>query len=147
MPLVVRRVRITDLPVLESLEREAAKRFPARTRWIDTFRGMLETSLSQEPEGLLVADYDGRPVGAALTHLAGPHPYTGQLCGRIRAIAIAPGWRDQGIAERLLKEAEAYLRSRGCVVVAITLPSDAASDANLFKQAGFRVAGWELEKQ
>ena len=42
MPLVVRRVKVSDLPVLETLELETAKRFPARTRWIETFRMMLE---------------------------------------------------------------------------------------------------------
>lgn len=146
MPLVVRRVKVTDLPVLETLERETVKRFPARTRWIETFRTMLETALSEEPEGLLVADYDGRAIGVAVARLAGDHPLTGQKLGRVLMLSVAPGWRTQGIGERLLKEAEAYLRSRGCRVVAFTLPSDEGAEGELFKQAGFKVSAWELEK-
>lgn len=146
MPLVVRRVKVTDLPVLELLELETAKRFPARTRWIETFRSLLESSLSEEPEGLLVADYDGRAIGAAVARVVGPHPFTGQQLGRILALSVAPGWKSQGIGERLVREAEAYLKSRGCQVIGFSLPSDAGSDGDVFKQAGFKVSGWELEK-
>jgi ribosomal protein S18 acetylase RimI-like enzyme len=146
MPLAVRRVKVTDLPVLETLELETTKRFPARKRWVETFRALIETTLSEEPEGLLVADYDGRAIGVAVARVAGPHPLTGQSLGRILVLSVAPGWRNQGIAERLLKEAEASLKSRGCQVIAFSLPSDAGADAELFKQAGFKVASWELEK-
>ena len=146
MPLVVRRVKVSDLPVLETLELETAKRFPARTRWIETFRTMLETSLSEEPEGLLVADYDGRAIGVAVARVMGPHPLTGQTLGRVLTLSVAPGWKAQGIGERLLKEAEAYLKSRGCQVIAMSLPSDAGAEGELFKQAGFKVSAWELEK-
>jgi ribosomal protein S18 acetylase RimI-like enzyme len=146
MPLVVRRVKVTDLPVLELLELETAKRFPARKRWIETFRTLLESSLSEEPEGLLVADYDGRAIGAAVARVGGSHPFTGQALGRIHALSVAPGWKGQGIAERLLLEAEAYLKSRGCLVITFSLPSDAGADGDVFKQAGFKVSAWELEK-
>jgi ribosomal protein S18 acetylase RimI-like enzyme len=146
MPLAVRRVKVTDLPVLETLELETTKRFPARTRWVETFRALIETTLSEEPEGLLVADYDGRAIGVAVARVVGPHPLTGQSLGRILVLSVAPGWRTQGIAERLLKEAEASLKSRGCQVIAFSLPSDAGADAELFKQAGFKVASWDLEK-
>lgn len=146
MPLVVRRVKVSDLPVLETLELETTKRFPARTRWIETFRTMLESSLSEEPEGLLVADYDGRAIGVAVARVLGPHPLTGQTLGRVLTLSVAPGWKSQGIGERLLKESEAYLKSRGCQVIAISLPSDAGAEGDLFKQAGFKVSAWELEK-
>ena len=70
---------------------------------------MLETALTAEPEGLLVADYDGRAIGCAIARVGQPHPLTGLLQGRLEALTVAPGWRSQGIAERLIKEAEAYL--------------------------------------
>lgn len=146
MPLAVRRVKITDLPVLETLERETVKRFPARTHWVETFRTLIETCLSEEPEGLLVADYDGRAIGVAVARVEGPHSLTGKPVGRILALSVAPGWKGQGIGERLLKEAEAYLKSRGSQVIAFSLASDAGNDGELFKQAGFKVSSWELEK-
>lgn len=146
MPLVVRRVKVTDLPVLELLELETTKRFPTRKRWIETFRSLIETSLSEEPEGLLVADYDGRAIGLAVARVSGQHPLTGQQLGRILALSVAPGWKTQGIGERLVRESEAYLKSRGCEVITFLLPSDAGADGDVFKQAGFKVSAWELEK-
>lgn len=146
MPLVVRRVKVMDLPVLESLELETMKRFPARTRWIETYRALVEKALSEEPEGLLIADYDGRAIGGAVARVRGPHPLTGALHGRLEALTVAPGWRQQGIGERLLKEAEAYLKSRGCKTIVTTLAADAGADGELFKSSGFKVASWELER-
>lgn len=146
MPLSVRRVKVQDLQILESLELETVRSFPARKRWIETFRGLLERALSEEPEGLLVADFEGRAVGAAVVRVSGPHPLTGMPFGRLEALTVAPAWRSHGVRERLLKEAEAYLRSRDCKVLVATLPSDAGADGELFKSVGFRVAAWELER-
>ncbi len=146
MPLVVRRVKVLDLPVLEGLEAETVKRFPSRTRWLQTFGQLLEKTLSEEPEGLLVADYDGRAIGGAVARVRGEQALTGAKVGRIEALTVAPGWRTQGVAERLVKEAEAYLKSRGCQVLSVSLPADAGADGELYRAAGFKVASWELEK-
>lgn len=146
MPLVVRRVKVMDIPVLESLELETVKRFPARTRWIETYRQLIEKALSEEPEGLLIADYEGRAVGAAIARVRGAHPLTGAAQGRLEALTVAPAWRAQGVAERLLKEAEAYFKSRGCKVMSLSLPADAGADGELFKASGFKVSAWELER-
>lgn len=146
MPLVVRRVKVQDLVVLESLESESARSFPARKRWMETYRSLVEKALSEEPEGLLVADFDGRAIGAAIARVRGPHPLTGEEHGRLEALTVAPAWRAHGIRERLLKEAEAYLKSRGCKVMVTTLRADAGADGDLFKNSGFKVGGWELER-
>jgi GNAT superfamily N-acetyltransferase len=146
MPLVVRRVKVQDLAILESLELDATKSFPARHRWMETYRGFLERSLSEEPEGLLVADFDGRAIGCAIARVHGPHPLTGIEHGRLEALTVATAWRQHGIRERLVKEAEAYLKSRGCKVMATSLSADAGADGDMFKASGFKVSGWELER-
>lgn len=146
MPLVVRRVKVQDLAVLESLEGESARSFPARPRWMETYRGLMEKALTEEPEGLLVADYDGRAIGAAIVRVRGVHPMTGDEHGVLEALTVAPAWRAHGVRERLLKEAEAYLKSRGCKVMITTLRSDAGAEGELFKTSGFKVAGWQLER-
>lgn len=146
MPLAVRRVKVMDLPVLESIEAQVVKSTPTRTHWLETYRRLLEAALSEEPEGLLVADFDGHAVGAAIARLKGPHPLTGEPMGRLEALTVATAWRPHGVAERLLKEVEAYFKSRGCRVMAVTLPTD-ATDAGPYKSAGFSVAGWELERR
>ncbi|MFO0601177.1 MAG: GNAT family N-acetyltransferase [Myxococcaceae bacterium] len=146
MPLVVRRVKVQDLSLIESIEQDHARSFPTRKRWMETFRSLLERSLTEEPEGLLIADYDGRPVGAAIARVRGAHPVTGEEHGRLEALTVAPAWRQHGVRERLIKEAEAYLKSRGCRSMVTTLPADAGADGELFKQSGFKVASWELSR-
>lgn len=146
MPLVVRRVKVQDLVVLESLEAESTRSFPARKGWMETYRSLVEKALSEEPEGLLVADYEGRAVGAAIARVRGPHPVTGDEHGRLEVITVAPAWRAHGIRERLVKEAEAYLKSRGCKLMVTSLRSDAGAEGELFKASGFKVAAWELER-
>ncbi len=146
MSLFVRRAKATDLPVLETLEIETMRRFPSRTRWLETYRHLVETAQRNEPDGLLVADYDGRPIGVALTRIGEPHPLSGLKQGHLEVLTVAPGWRSQGIAEKLIKEAEGFLKSRGCQVLVVTLPSDAGGDGELFKVAGFKVAAWQLER-
>ncbi len=147
MPLIVRRLKVMDLPVLETLESESAKRFPSRAGWIEHFRKVMEVATSEEPEGVLVAEYDGRVIGAAVVKTLGAHPFTGLKHGELQALTVAPGWRGQGIDARLVREAEAYLKSRGCETLITRLPADAGPEESaLFKGAGYRVAGWELER-
>jgi len=61
-------------------------------------------------------------------------------------LTVAPAWRAHGIKERLLKESEAYLKSRGCRMMVTTLQSDAGAEGELFKSSGFKVASWELTR-
>lgn len=146
MPLSVRRVKVQDLQVLETLEAETVRHFPQRTRWLETFRGLLERALTEEPEGLLVADFDGRAIGAAISRVRGAHPITGVEYGVLEVLTVAPAWREHGVRERLLKEAEAYFKSRGCRLMVTSLRADAGADGALYKQHGFTVASWDLER-
>lgn len=144
MPLLVRHVRVQDLPALERLEAETVKRFPARQGWLETYGKLMQRALEEEPEGLLVAEVDGHVVGGAIVRQRGSHPVNGHTHGMLYALTVAPIWRSQGVAQRLLKEAEAYLKSRNCTSLHVNLPMDAGDDAELFKAAGYSVGGWEL---
>ncbi len=146
MALIVRRVKLQDIPVLEQYEADKLKRFPARAGWLEAYRRIIEKSLSEEPEGILVAEYEGRPIGCAVVRAREQHPVTGLKYGQLMTLTVANGWKGQSVDTRLLRECEAYLRSRGCESVALTLPADAGEDADLFKTAGYRVVGWELER-
>ena len=147
MALVVRRVKVTDIPVLEGIEQESIKRFPGRVGWMNVYRKSMERALSDEPEGILVADYDGKVVGAIIVQQRGKHPLTQQTYAALLGLTVAEKWRGSGVGQRLLKEAEAYLKARKCESLALRLPADAGDDALLFQQSGFQVVAWELEKQ
>ena len=147
MPLIVRRLKVMDLPVIETLEQESSKKHPLRAGWMEHFRKLMEVATSEEPEGVLVAEYDGRVIGAAVVKTLESHPFTGVKYGELQAVTVAPGWKGQGIDARLVREAEAYLKSRGCETLVTRLPADtSAEDSQLYKGAGYKVVGWELER-
>ena len=136
-----------DLPALENLELESVKRFPARKGWMEHFRQVMEHATSEEPEGVLVAEYDGRVIGGAVVRTRADHPYSGAKFGQLEVLTVAPGWRGQGIDARLMREAEAYLKACGCEVMVTRLPTDATvEETSLFKGAGYRVVGSQLER-
>jgi ribosomal protein S18 acetylase RimI-like enzyme len=145
--LIVRRVKIADLPKLETIEKESLKRFPGRKGWMETYQRSIERALADEPEGLLVAEQDNAVVGAIIVQQRGKHSITRQTYGALLGLTVGEKWRGGGIGVRLLKEAEAYLKARGCESLALRLPADAGTDAELFQDNGFRVVAWELEKQ
>ncbi len=146
MALLVRRVKVTDLPILEGIEKESLKRFPGRVGWMDTYRKSVERALADEPEGILVADSDGQVIGAIIVQQRGKHPVTRQTYGALLGLTLSEKFRGAGIGLRLIKEAEAYLKARGCESLALRLPADAGTDAQLFQDNGFQVVAWELHK-
>lgn len=146
MSLIVRRVKVTDLPVLEKIEKESLKRFPGRVGWMETYRKSVERALADEPEGILVAEADGKVVGAIIVQQRGKHSVTNQTYGALLGLTVGEKWRGAGIGKRLLKEASAYLKARGCEALLLRLPADAGTDAQLFQENGFQVVAWELEK-
>ncbi|MBI3181443.1 MAG: GNAT family N-acetyltransferase [Myxococcales bacterium] len=144
--LLIRRLKVSDLPALERIEAESCKKLPGRSGWLSGFRKLLERTVSDEPEGLMIAELDGRVVGSAIARLRGKHPVSGLLYGHIFHLAAAPEAKDQGVSARLLRECEAYLRSRGCEAVHLSVPADDTREAELYRRSGYRVSAWELEK-
>ena len=146
MTVFVRRLRVPDLPRLEQIESELLKDYPSRPGWMRSFRKLVEQTLSEEPEGLLLAEVDGQVQGWAAVRQRGIDPMSGLRYGHIFHLSVARQARRQGIGERLLKEAEAYLRSRGCESVHLSMPVDDPATADVFKRAGYRLLAWELER-
>jgi ribosomal protein S18 acetylase RimI-like enzyme len=146
MALLVRRVKVTDIPQLEAIEKESLKRFPGRKGWMETYRKGIERALNDEPEGILVAENDGVVVGGVIVQQRGKHSVTHVKYGALLGLTLAEKVRGSGVGARLLKEAEAYLKSRGVQSLALRLPADAGTDADLFRNSGFEVVAWELEK-
>ena len=146
MALTVRRLQILDLPALERTEAEHAKRFPGRAGALAGFHKQVEQALSREPEGLMIADRDGQIVGLAIARQRGAHPVSGQKHGRVEHLSVAQGPEAPAVTSRLLKEAEAYLRSRGCAAIYFSLLVDDADGAQRLKDAGYQVVAWDFAK-
>ena len=146
MPLIVRRLRVADLPILEMMEADAMQKFPGRAGWLETYGKLVERALAEEPEGILIADYDGRVIGGAIVRQRGAHGLTGIKHAVLLMLTVAQGLKDQGVATRLVRVAEAYSKARGCESMTVNLPADSGTDAEVFKAAGYRVMSWELER-
>jgi ribosomal protein S18 acetylase RimI-like enzyme len=146
MPLLVRRIKVSDLTLLDAMESENTQGQPALEGWLHTFRNLLDAAIAEEPQGVLVAEFDGHPVGATVARVHEAHRTSGKKHGVIEAMTVAAAWKKQGIAERLLKEAEAYLKSRGCVAVTVRVPESIGDEAAIYRAGNYRVIGWELEK-
>jgi ribosomal protein S18 acetylase RimI-like enzyme len=145
--LIVRRLKVMDIPALETLEKESVDRHPGRVGWLDTYRRFVERSLAEEPEGFLVAELNEKVIGGAIARLRGPHPLTGQKHGQLLSLTASPAYARYNVGQRLLVEAQAYLKSRGCKSVTIWIPTDSgANEVDLFKNSGFNVVSWELER-
>lgn len=148
MSLLVRRLRVMDIPVLETLERESVERHPGRAGWLDTYRRHIERSLAEEPEGFLVAELNSAVVGGAICRQRGPHALTGHKHGQLLALTAAQAYARYNVAQRLLLEGSVYLKSRGCKSMTVWCPIDLdPKEIDVFKNAGFSVVSWELEKQ
>ena len=85
-------------------------------------------------------------AGWAAVRQRGIHPMTGLKYGHIFHLSVALEFRRHGAGARLLREAEAYLRARGCESIHLSMPVDDPAIAEIFKQAGYRLFAWELER-
>jgi ribosomal protein S18 acetylase RimI-like enzyme len=71
--------------------------------------------LDSEKDALIVAEADGRIVGTVIAAWDGWR-------GNLYRLVVAPGSRRQGIATRLVAEAERRLSERGAVRLSILVP-------------------------
>lgn len=67
----------------------------------------IEKKCQRDPDLFLVAENDGRIVGTVIGGFDGRR-------GMIYHLAVAPEYRRQGLAKRLMEEVESRLRQKGC---------------------------------
>jgi ribosomal protein S18 acetylase RimI-like enzyme len=93
---------------------------------------MIDGALSIRPETLLIAESDGTLVGALIAGFDG-------LRGWIYHLAVAPQHRRCGIATRLMRAAEAALRSLGCCKINLQVMETNASVVAFYRSLGYHV--------
>jgi ribosomal protein S18 acetylase RimI-like enzyme len=144
--LLVRRLKVSDLPRLEDIEYAQLDLFPDRPGWVAHFRGMVERILGEEPEGVLIAERDGQVVGWVAARSGGQHPTRRVPFGEVMHLSVLPAEQRTGVGRRLLRESEAYLRSRGCERIRLWVPKESEKALKLFEKQGYEVTGFELER-
>jgi hypothetical protein len=104
---------------------------------------VIDGARAVHPESLLIAEIhgafddavDSSIVGAVIAGFDG-------VRGWIYHLAVAPAHRRRGIATRLMREAEAVLRARGCSKVNLQVRA-----ANQGVVAFYRALGYQLEER
>jgi ribosomal protein S18 acetylase RimI-like enzyme len=121
----IRPFRTEDTEEVVALWREAGLTRP----WNDPHRD-IERKLAVQPELFLVADDGGVVVG---TVMAG---YDGHR-GWLYYLASAPARRGEGIARRLVEEAEARLLAMGCPKVQLMVRPENHAARSFYDALGY----------
>jgi ribosomal protein S18 acetylase RimI-like enzyme len=86
--------------------------------------------LAASPDGLLVAESDGRIVGALVAVWDGWR-------GNMYRLAVLPSYRRRGIARRLVEEGHSRLRAKGARRVTALVASDEEEAKSLWRALGY----------
>jgi ribosomal protein S18 acetylase RimI-like enzyme len=125
--LRIRSLRPEEHPRLLALWSEAG--LPCRPSGRDSAERVGE-ACSETPDLLLVAEAEGRLVGAVV----GSHD--GRK-GWVNRVAVSPAWRRRGIASRLVRHVESALARRGIHVIGILIEEENAGSRALFRALGY----------
>jgi ribosomal protein S18 acetylase RimI-like enzyme len=68
----------------------------------------MDKKMQRDPDLFLVAEAEGRIIGAVLGGFDGRR-------GLVYHLAVDPTWRNRGIGDMLMKELEARLKAKGCI--------------------------------
>jgi ribosomal protein S18 acetylase RimI-like enzyme len=102
-------------------------------------QGAIERLLGRDGDSLLVAERDGRLVGALIAAWDGWR-------GNMYRLAVEPGARRRGIATALVREGERRLGERGATRVTVLMGAGDELAAGLWAATGYehdaRIARW-----
>jgi len=90
--------------------------------------------LRVNPEWFLVAEVDGKVVGAVMAGYEGHR-------GWINYLAVAPAERKKGVGRALMVEAERVLRAAGCPKINLQVRPDNPAVIAFYERIGFSVEG------
>lgn len=91
----------------------------------------IQKKLARDPELFLVAESDGRIVGAVLGGFDGRR-------GLVYHLAVAAPFRDRGIGSGLMAELEARLRAKGCLKCYLLVTLDNAEVGDFYRHRGWQ---------
>jgi ribosomal protein S18 acetylase RimI-like enzyme len=106
----IRLFNLDDLTELIAFSKRAYG-YEQEQQHLDDLRELLECCarmIQEHPEGMFVAEVDGKVVGTAFAIASEP---PGK--GSVHWMGVDPAQQGKGIGKKLLSRAEAYLRSRG----------------------------------
>jgi mycothiol synthase len=96
----------------------------------------LEEAPSYNLDGLLIADWNGQPVGMVQALV---DKFREEKKGFIQTLAVLPEFRRRGIAKKLLFEAVSTLKRRGMMAAGAWAQTDKPICTHLYESFGFKL--------
>ena len=128
LPYSIRAFRPSDREQLIALWSAAFPDDPSR----NAPDRLIDAKILVQPDLLLVADRDGRVIGATMVGYDGFRAW-------IYHLAVAEDQRRKGIGTALLREAEDRLRALGCPKLNLQVRSTNAAVIDFYRRAGYVV--------
>lgn len=127
-----------DVPVLMDMAWESFRAFAPVPGDRDLFAGML-TSLATFGGYVRIAEREGQPVGFLAGLVTPFKPWANEKCAMEVLFFVAPEHRTSRAAVLLLKDFEAWAKSKGCASMAVSanLPSGGERAGKLYERMGF----------
>ena len=127
MNIVVRELRAADYDALTALWHDAGLQFKPLGR---DGRDRIERQIAGSNAVFLVAEMDGRLIGSVLATHDGRK-------GWINRLAVAPEFRRQGVAKRLVAEVESRLSERGIEIIACLIEGSNMESVRVLERLGY----------
>jgi ribosomal protein S18 acetylase RimI-like enzyme len=144
MEITRRNFRESDLPDIMEFKRKSAEiSFPGYEFNPENFRNKLMSSHRKEPGGIQVLESGGKTIG--YIWFSSRKGDFGEY-GLLHHLFIDEKYRGMGLAERLLKHAEDYFRSRGIKRIKLTVTSTNAPAVKLYEKLNYKKARTVMEK-
>ncbi len=116
---------------LASRELGRKVRYPVRpTRVIEAY-------LWKEPRGCLVAEHQGKIIGASYSHVWGKVGWLGPF-------EVLPEMQNKGVGTALLEESEKFREASGCRVQGLETMANNPKNIHFYMKGGYRVLGSSL---
>ncbi|WP_457614976.1 ribosomal protein S18-alanine N-acetyltransferase [Methanopyrus sp.] len=123
--VVVRRAKKSDIPEVVRIEERAFPKSPYPTY-------VFLYNLSNNPDGFLVAEVEGKVVGYIIFEL---RPWLGE--GHIVSIAVHPDYRRAGIGTVLMREAERRILEAGYETVRLEVRESNFPARRFYERLGY----------
>lgn len=148
MALTIRQFDFkNDLDVISDFHKEHVKiNFPdQRGVFLNFFHENLKLASEQEPEGMIVLEDGGKPIGF-LWLFTFFNKYRESWIGQINYIHIDKKFRGKGYGDKLLKEAMKYFKNKGVKGVRASVMTANDASVKLFEKAGFKPKKMIMER-
>jgi ribosomal protein S18 acetylase RimI-like enzyme len=96
-------------------------------------------------ETVLLAEEEDGPVGCLSWHVT-PAIHRAGPVGRITMLVVSPAYRGRGIGKALVREAEARLAARGCVLAEVTSNFKLREAHSFYERLGYQRTSYRFAK-